>query len=257
MTVRARDALGNSTSANTQLQVRRPLWFSTSGNTNPPGVAGTADDADIYTWSGTALSRALDISTAPYAVPTSANVDGYSRAGATGFYVSFTDAVTLPGLGTVQDEDVVLWNGSAWSMYFDGSVRSVGNTDLDAVSVVGGSLYFSTDNNTVPNGVAGSGDDADIYRWNGGTSYTRVIDATGVPGFSGQASQTPNVDGFVWRSATDYLFSFSTDVTITGLGATQDEDVVRRTGGVWSVYFDGTARGLTSASLDVDAFDIP
>ena len=71
------------------------------------------------------------------------------------------------------------------------------------------------------------------------------------------ANQTPNVDGFVWRSATDYLFSFSTNTTITGLGATQDEDVVRRTGGAWSVYFDGTAHGLTTTNLDVDAFDIP
>ncbi len=32
---------------------------------------------------------------------------------------------------------------------------------------------------------------------------------------------------------------------------------MRRTGTVWSVYFDGTARGLTSNNLDVDAFDIP
>ena len=40
---------------------RRPppthLYFSTSANTNPPGVGGTADDADIYLWNGTAFSR--------------------------------------------------------------------------------------------------------------------------------------------------------------------------------------------------------
>jgi hypothetical protein len=257
VTVRARDALGNSSSAARPLQVQRPLWFSTSGNTNPPGVGGTADDADIYSWSGTALGRTLDVSAAPYNVPTGANVDGFSRLDATHFYVSFTDAVTLPALGAVADEDVVFWNGSAWTMYFDGSVRSVGNTDLDAISVVGGSLYFSTDNTTVPNGVSGSGDDADIYRWNGTNSYTRVIDATGTPGFSGNANQTPNVDGFVWRSGSDYLFSFSSDATISGLGSTQDEDVVRRTGATWSTYFDGTVHGLTNNNLDVDAFDIP
>jgi hypothetical protein len=28
-------------------------------------------------------------------------------------------------------------------------------------------------------------------------------------------------------------------------------------GGAWSVYFDGTAHGLTANNLDVDAFDLP
>ena len=34
-----------------------PLFFSTVGNVNPPGVAGTADDSDVYNWNGTAFSR--------------------------------------------------------------------------------------------------------------------------------------------------------------------------------------------------------
>lgn len=252
VTIRARDALGNTSSAVGQLQVRHPLWFSTSGNVNPPGVAGTADDSDVYGWSGSAFSRALDLSAAPYSVPTTANVDGYSRAANGTFYVSFKDAVTLPVLGTVQDEDVVLWNGSRWTMYFDGSLRLVGSTDLDAISVVGGQLYFSTDTNTNPNQVGGTADDSDIYRWNGGSGYTRVVDATtvGIPAGA-------NADGFVWRSGTDYLFSFGADTTVTGLGAVQDEDIVRRTSSTWFVYLDGTARNLTDPSLDVDAFDIP
>ena len=54
-------------------------------------------------------------------------------------------------------------------MYFDGSLRLVGSTDLDAISVVGGQLYFSTDTNTNPNRVGGTADDSDIYRWNGGS----------------------------------------------------------------------------------------
>ena len=51
--VRARDAAGNwSAPVTTTLAVRGPLFFSTAGSTNPPGVAGTADDADVYGWSG-------------------------------------------------------------------------------------------------------------------------------------------------------------------------------------------------------------
>ena len=61
--VRALDAAGNwSLNASTVLNVRAPLYFSTFGNTNPPGVGGTADDADIYNWSGTAFTRSIDAS---------------------------------------------------------------------------------------------------------------------------------------------------------------------------------------------------
>jgi hypothetical protein len=256
VTVRARDSLGNTSTAVRQLRVQplRPLWFSTLGSTNVPGVAGAGDDSDIYSWGGSGLSRALDMSVAPYRVPATANIDGYSRGSGTTFYASFTNAVNLPGLPVngVQDEDVVFWNGSAWSLYFDGSARGVGAYDLDAISVRGGSLYFSVDTNTSPPGAGGTGDDSDIYRWNGLSSYTRVVDATTI-GISAAA----NVDGFVWISPTDWAFSFSGDTNVTGLGATQDEDVVSRTGTAWSVYFDGTAHGLTTATLDVDAFDIP
>ena len=103
----------------------------------------------------------------------------------------------------------------------------------------------------MPPGAGGTGDDADIYRWNGGSSYTRVVDASAV-GWS-----TANVDGLVWVDATHVYLSYSADTTVPVIGAVQDEDVVRNNGGTWSVYFNGTARGLTSGNLDVDAFDLP
>jgi len=253
VTIRALDSLGNRSSAIQTLQVRRPLWFSTLGNTNPSGVTGTADDSDIYSWSGTAMSRALDLSVAPYNVPTSANVDGFSRVDASHFYLSFAGNLSLPGLGAVNDEDVVYWTGSTWQMFFDASTHGLPTSvDLDAISVRGGSLYFSLDSNANPPGITG-GDDADIYRWNGGSSYTRVVDATaiGIPAGA-------NVDGFVWAGATDWLFSFAdTTVTVTGLGSVADEDVARRTNGTWSLYFDGSVHAMTNANLDIDAFDIP
>ncbi len=253
VTVRAIDSLGNRSSAAQQLHVWRPLWFSTLGNTNPAGVSGSADNADIYSWSGTAMSRNIDMTAAPYGVPGSANVDGFSRVDASHFYLSFTGSVSLSGLGTVRDEDVVYWNGSGWQMYFDGSTHGMASFDLDAISVRGGSLYFSTDVNTAPPGITGGGDNADIYRWDGGSSYTRVVDATAI-GLPNSA----NVDGFVWAGADDWLFSFAgTNTGVPSLGTVGDEDVVRRTNGTWTLYFDGSTHGMTSGNLDVDAFDIP
>ncbi|MCB9155911.1 MAG: multicopper oxidase family protein [Caldilineaceae bacterium] len=240
--------------------VSPPLYFSTSGNSNPPGVGGSADDADIYFWSGSAFSRAIDASTAPYSLPSSgggnANVDGFERVDATHFYMSFAGQVNVPGIGNVQDEDVVYFNAGAWSLFFDGSAFGLGaggggGFDLDAISIVGGVLYFSTDNNNTPPGAGGGGDDADIYRWNGGSSYTRMIDASAL-GWS-----TANVDGLTWIDATHVYLSYSVDTAVPTLGAVQDEDVVYYNAGAWSVYFDGTSKGLTNNSQDVDAFDLP
>ena len=140
--VRVRDPAGNWSTVSTHHPCRAaPLYYSTAGNSNPPGVSGTADDSDIYYWSGTAHSRSVD----PCRLPT-ANVDGFNRVDATHYYVSFADDTTLAGLGAVQDEDVVFWNGTTWSVFFDGTARGLTTAawDLDAISVVSGTLYFST-----------------------------------------------------------------------------------------------------------------
>ena len=166
--------------------------------------------------------------------------------------MSFNGSVAVPGVGTVQDEDVVFFNGTSWSLFYDGSTHGV-TSNLDAISIVGGTLYFSLSTTTTPPGVTGpGGDDADIYRWNGGSTYTRIFDATAL-GWSSN-----NVDGFVYIDSTHFYISYSpTTTTVPGLGSVQDEDVLYYNAGVWSVYFDGTSKGLTSTNLDVDAFDIP
>ncbi|MCW2768130.1 MAG: pectin esterase [Nocardioides sp.] len=230
------------------------LYLSTFGNSNPPGVAGTADDADIYTWNGTAYSRSIDVSAAPYNLPATANVDGFARVDATHFYLSFSADTTVPGLGAVQDEDVVFFNAGTWSVYFDGTARGLtaANQDVDAISVAGSTLYFSTFGNTNPPGVAGVADDADVYSFTG-TSFARVWDAT-----ANGLGTGANVDGYVRVDATHFYLSFSgLTTTVPVLGTVQDEDVVYNNAGTWSVFFDGTAHGLTTDNLDVDAFDVP
>ncbi|TFC02008.1 hypothetical protein E3O32_12300 [Cryobacterium mannosilyticum] len=262
----ARPALGGFDSGADEFGAVTPpppssdLYFSTAGNTNPPGVAGTTDDADIYLWNGTAFSRSIDVTAAPYNVPGAANTDGFSRVDATHFYASFTGNVTLPGIGAVADEDVVYFNGTAWSLWFDGSAHGVGgNIDLGAVSVVGNTLFFSTGNDAVPPGAGGYGDNADVYRWDGGSSYTRVLDATAAPynlpnSGSATGATNPNVDGLIWRDAKHFYLSFSnTTTTVPGLGAVNDEDVVYFDGTSWSLYFNGGSHGLTSAAQDLDA----
>ncbi len=233
------------------------LYFSTLGNTSPPGVAGTADDADVYGWNGATFARLVDASgTGSLGLPATANVDGFDRVDDTHFYLSFSNASTVvPGLGTVQDEDVVYYSNGTWSVWFDGTSRGLAadNLDLDAVTIDGGTLYFSTFGNTNPPGAGGTADDADIYRWNGASSYTRVWDASA----HGLASAA-NVDGVVRAGTSRLYLSFAaTSTTVPGVGTVQDEDVVVEDFGAWSVWFDGTARGLTANNQDIDAFDLP
>ncbi|HQR26916.1 MAG TPA: multicopper oxidase domain-containing protein [Nocardioides sp.] len=251
--VRVRDQAGNwSTATNVALTVTGPVFYSTRGNSTPPGAGGTADDADIYGWNGAAHARVFDASAA--GLPNGANVDGYDRVDNTHFYLSFDGNVVVPGIGTVQDEDVVYNNAGTWSVWFDGTARGLtaNNQDLDALSVVGGDLYFSTVGNTNPPGVTGAADNSDVYLWNG-TAFSRVVDATAI----GLPAAT-NVDGLVWQDATHQYLSFEPDTTaVPGLGNVQDEDVVHRGGTTWAVYFNGTGHGLTTANLDVDAFDLP
>ena len=105
------------------------LYFSTRGTINPPGVAGAADDADIYGWNGTTLSQGRT-TPRPTACSSNANVDGLVWQDATHVYLSFANAGTaLPGVGTVQDEDVVHDNGGSWSVYFDGTDHGLGTSD--------------------------------------------------------------------------------------------------------------------------------
>lgn len=110
------------------------LYFSTSGNANPPGVKGRADDSDTYSWDGTKFARVWDATA--YGLPGKANVDGYARVDATHFYLSFSGSTTpVPGLGVVEDEDCVYFGDAGWELSFDGTAHGLGGSqgfDVDA-----------------------------------------------------------------------------------------------------------------------------
>lgn len=118
-------------------------------------------------------------------------------------------------------------------------------------------LAFSTggvDGIAIP-GVLSPFDNADIYAWNGVSSYTRPIDGSGL-GLPVNA----NVDGFVMIDYNTFYMSFTVNdgTSVPGIAAlVQDEDIVKYDAGTWSMFFDGSAVGLaTNLGEDVDAFDI-
>ncbi len=182
-----------------------------------------------------------------------ANVDGLQMVDADTFYVSFSNTTrTVTGVGTVEDVDVVLYDNGVWSLYFDGSAQGLAagtGADLDAISVSGGILYFSTLGNVNVGGL-GAADDADIYSWDG-ASFARVFDAS--------ANSLPNnadIDGLTVKGGTFYMSFLATSTNVTGFKAVADTEVVSFTGGVWADYFSGP--GLTPGSgQDLDAIHVP
>jgi hypothetical protein len=231
------------------------MQFSTVGNVAVPG-GSNPDDADIYNFDGVSFATVFDASAA--GLPANADIDGLSIVG-TDTYVSFkrNGGTTVPGYGVAQDEDVLLYNGATWSLFFDGSASCGGlienGLDLDAISVSGTTLYFSTvggaGNIDDIDGLPLSRDDSDIYSFDG-TNCAMVLDAStvGVPGYA-------DVDGLSFDGAVYYM-SFVADGTVVGGVTAQDEDVLAYDGTTWTSYINGT--GLdTDDGLDVDALSIP
>ncbi len=231
------------------------FYFSTLGNTTVPGTGGTPDDSDVYKWLGVGANYSRVVDATIEGLAGAADVDGLAVVAEDHFYASFIGATAVPGIGTVQDEDVVEFNAGTWSLFFDGSTQGLDTSaglDLDAVSVVGTKLYFSTLANTTVPGVAGTADDADVYSWNG-TAFAREWDASAM-GLAGAA----DVDGLSVAGPDHLFLSFIATTTVPVLGTVQDEDVVEYNAGTWSLYFDGSSNGLGgSAGLDLDAISVP
>jgi FtsP/CotA-like multicopper oxidase with cupredoxin domain len=277
ISARARDAAGNwSAVSSDQLNVTADtpvvpdmLDFSTVGggnNNSVPNVAGPYDDADVYSWDTTVFSRILDGSLV--GLPGNADIDGLTvdasaGPGAEVYYVSFnrnagTNVPNPPadgGFFVAQDEDVVLYDAEngEWQPFFDGAecLLDGGNgRDIDAFDIVGANLYFSTSANGAVEGAGGPYDDADVYVWDG-ASCSRIFDAS-----ANSLDDASDIDGLTVVDNDTLYVSFDADTTVPVLGAVQDEDVVLYDAGAWSLYFDGTAQGLTTGGQDLDAINV-
>ena len=226
------------------------LYFSTAGNSTVPGVPGPNNNADIYAYDGAAFSRVLEfVNTMGF----NANVDALHRVDTDTFYVSFANNnVNIAGIGTVQDEDVLKYDAGTWSVYFDGTAQGLtaNGHDIDAISIDGTTLYFSTVGNANVGGL-GAGDDADVYSWDG-TNFARLFDASAesLPG-------NADIDGLTVKGGTYYIsFNRNGGTNVPGLGTVQDEAVVSFDGANWASDFSGSDLN-TANGQDIDSVHVP
>ncbi len=114
--------------------------------------------ADIVRFDGVAFTKEIDAFSA--GIPPGVNVDAVA-AGGGGLLVSFDTTVALAGTA-IADEDLVHWNGSAWTAFFDGSAAGVpAALDLDGADLLSnGHLLVSFDGSGVVGGVGFADEDA-------------------------------------------------------------------------------------------------
>lgn len=108
-------------------------------------------------------------------------------------------------------------------------------------------VYVSPKKNVQIDGVGYA--DEDVMLFDGATcEWSLVFDGTahGLPA-------SANVDGLVVDGSDLYL-SFLAPLTVPGIsGKVDDSDVVKFSGGVFSLYFDGSNFGLAASAEDIDA----
>ncbi len=246
------------------------LYFSTVGAFAVPGVSGPYDDADVYNWDGTAFGRIFDASVA--GLPNNADIDGLVVVDADTFYMSFNrnGGVNVPGIGVVQDEDIVLYDAGVWSLYFIGGdvgLKDTNGEDVDAFDILpDGSIILSAiasynPDPDFPNNLQ----DEDVIRCvpNGGIpvincTWSIYLDGSDV-GLNNGGGE--DVNGLAMSGADLYLTTLGA-FSVTGLSGDGFDAFACNTftSGTtsactsFSMYFDGSVTGVTN---QIDAIDLP
>ncbi len=193
------------------------------------------------------------------------------------YYMSSKGTNTFPDIGTVKNEDIIIYDPSTdtWSMYFDGSDVSIGVESLDGlVLLADGTILMSfTSSATLPGLIGGPGggetvDDSDIVQFiptSLGTTTAGVwsffLDGSDV----GLTTNGEDIDCIGVSSAGNLVISTTGSNSVSGLGTRRDEDLLEffatafgsSTSGSFGVYFDGSDVGYSGTSQhDVDALHI-
>lgn len=266
----------STTRAATVIPADYTLYLSAPGTGTVAGVAYA--DEDVLRYSPSASPKwAMHFDGSAAGLPAAADIDAYDYAyNANTFtswhYMSFDQPVAVPGLGTVDDSDVVLYHtgllGNTWSLFFDGSAYGLttDGEDIDGLETSeDGTIYLSTAgafavpgfNNTVFKGA-----DEDYLMWSPAVSafvWRQDGNDLGIP--SGNdlfnlALASP--DGGRAISLTVYLlFSVQQAATIQGLSAGAydvllDQYAPYNATGDYLLLWDASASGFPK----IDALDV-
>jgi hypothetical protein len=175
-------------------------------------------------------------------------------------YLSLGSSATLPGGLSVANEDILAFDGSAYSLYFDGSDVGLASFTIDAFDVISPTeLLISFTSSGTVGGVAM--DDSDLVKFtatslgsNTAGSFSMYFDGSDV----GLTRSDEDVDAFELLPDGRLLVSTTGSVSVAGVSSGADEDLLEftpaslgaTTTGSWKLYFDGSDVGLSSSSSE-------
>ncbi|HXQ35468.1 MAG TPA: hypothetical protein VN843_15730, partial [Anaerolineales bacterium] len=192
--------------------------------------------------------------------PTASGVSNYP------LYLSLTGNQTIGGI-TSADEDILRFDGTNWSLFFDGSDVGVGSTDLFGFSILDAdTILMSFSGAVTVNGISALPQDIlrfDATSLGSNTVGTFSMYLNGID--VGLDLSAEKIDSVSLLQDGRVLISTTGDPAVVGITGAKDEDVLafmptslgNNTSGNWSMYFDGSDVGLADTSgEDVDALDI-
>jgi subtilisin len=249
---------------------------STNTPTNTPLVPAPTNTSTNTPLPPTATRTPTNTPIAPSATPTRTNTPTATRTntptptstpGASGgsFYFSLSSAATLNGTA-FDNEDIVSWNGSTFTMFFDGSDVIPTPLVIDGFAVVGNRDVLVSF--TTPGTLAGAGafDDSDILRFTASSlgtttagTWAMYFDGSDV----GLGNDDEDIDALEILPSGHLLVSTVGQYGVTGASG-DDRDVIEfsptmlgaTTTGTWSMYFDGSDVGLDNDTEDVDGLAV-
>jgi hypothetical protein len=241
-----------STPSNTPTKTPTQTLTLTPTFTSTPNPNGTATFTPTYTSTPTSTFT-------PTQPPSSNPV-----------VVSFTSTGTVGGL-SFADEDILRFDGTAWTMVFDGSDVGLGGVDIFGFYMVENDTFLMSFDKTITiNGLTVA--PSDIVQFDA-TSLGSVTAGSFSMYFNGADvgldTTAENIDALDILPDGRILISTTGNPSVpNGTGGTitgADEDILAFspttlgdvTSGSWSMYFDGSDVGLAdSSNEDIDALDV-
>ena len=179
-------------------------------------------------------------------------------------YFTLLNDGTVGGV-SVANEDVVSYDGTTFTVVFDGSDVGLGSRRIDAFGWLDAdSLVFSLDSDgaTLPDGV-GTVDDSDVIRFDA-TSLGTTTSGTFSMYFDGSdvglTTSGEDVDAFELLANGKIVLSTDGSASVSGVSAGAEDllaftpgSLGATTSGAYEMYFDGSDVGISTSNENVDA----
>jgi hypothetical protein len=248
-----------STSTNTPTFTSTPTSTNTPTNTPTFTLTPTFDPLATSTFTPTSTNTPTDT---PTFTPTPTAVQSNQS-----IYVTLSGGQTVGGIVS-EDVDIIFFDGTSWSMFFDSSDVGITTSSQDVndfVIVDPGTLLLTFNTALTIGGI--SVDPWDVVQFNA-TSLGDVTAGTFSMYLDGEDVGLDSVEGMI--DALDLLPDGQVLISTSGNPSTPgitalDEDILAFTpatlgdvtSGTWSMYFDGSAVGLADSSgEDTSGLDV-